>query len=151
MARARRNCSRCSSPFRQRQCNAPGCARWWRRARSTTRCAGRPRMLIFLTDVPKLESAGILVRAPLAWGSGRPSRPMVKASIGERSPSLLGSAALLDFSMAVTLDGETLTAAELRALLKGNDGLQLIRGRWVEVDRNKLQRMMARFEGIEQA
>ena len=105
----------------------------------------------FLTDVPKLESAGILVRAPLAWGSGRPSRPMVKASIGERSPSLLGSAALLDFSMAVTLDGETLTAAELRALLKGNDGLQLIRGRWVEVDRNKLQRMMARFEGIEQA
>lgn len=103
----------------------------------------------FLTDVPKLETAGILVRAPLAWGSGRPSRPMVKASIGERSPSLLGAAALLDFSMDVTLDGETLTAAELKGLLKESDGLQLIRGRWVEVDRNKLQRMMARFEGIE--
>lgn len=105
----------------------------------------------FLTDVPKLEAAGILVRAPLTWGSGRPSRPIVKASIGERSPSLLGAGALLDFSMAVTLEGETLTAPELKALLKGSDGLQLIRGRWVEVDRKKLQRMMARFEGIEQA
>lgn len=105
----------------------------------------------FLTDVPKLESAGILVRAPLSWGSGRPSRPIVKASIGERPPSLLGAGALLDFSMAVTLEGETLTAVELKALLQGSDGLQLIRGRWVEVDRQKLQRMMVRFEGIEQA
>ncbi len=106
---------------------------------------------LFLTDVPKLEAAGILVRAPLSWGASRPVRPMVKASVGERPPSLLGVGALLDFSMAVTLEGETLTAAELKALLKGSDGLQLIRGRWVEVDHNKLQRMMARFEAIEQA
>jgi non-specific serine/threonine protein kinase len=103
----------------------------------------------FLTDVPKLEAAGILVRAPLTWGAGRPSRPIVKATIGERSPSLLGAAALLDFSMSVTLEGETLTASEIKALLKGSDGLQLVRGRWVEVDRKKLQRMMERFEGIQ--
>ncbi len=103
----------------------------------------------FLTDVPKLEACGILVRAPLTWGAGRPSRPIVRANIGERSPSLLGAGALLDFSMAVTLEGEALTAAELKDLFKGSDGLQLIRGRWVEVDRKKLQRMMARFEGIE--
>ena len=105
----------------------------------------------FLTDVPQLESAGILVRAPLSWGAGRPSRPVVKASVGERPPSLLGAHGLLDFSVAVTLDGETLTADELEALLNGSDGLQLIRGHWVEVDRNKLQHMLARFEGIEQA
>jgi hypothetical protein len=104
-----------------------------------------------LSDVPKLEAAGIVVRAPLAWGGSRPARPLVKASVGARQPSLLGKDALLDFSMAVTLEGETLTAAELKALLKGSDGLQLIRGRWVEVDRSKLQRMLARFEGIEQA
>jgi hypothetical protein len=41
---------------------------------------------------------------------------------------------LLDFSMEVSLDGERLSAAEVRDLLKGADGLQLIRGRWVEVD-----------------
>ena len=105
----------------------------------------------FLTDVPKLEAAGIVVRVPRAWQAGRPSRPLVKASVGARSPSLLGKDALLDFSMEVTLDGETLSAADIRALLKGSDGLQLIRGRWVEVDRNKLKRMLARFQTIEQA
>jgi len=105
----------------------------------------------FLRAVPQLEAAGILVRAPQSWGAGRPVRPVVRASVGERPPSLLGIGALLDFSMAVTLEGDTLTKEELNALLNGSDGLQLMRGRWVEIDRSKLQRMMARFEGIEQA
>ena len=104
-----------------------------------------------LSDVPKLEAAGIVVRAPLSWGGSRPARPMVKASVGAQQPSLLGAAALLDFNMEVTLEGDVLSAAELKALLKGSDGLQLIRGRWVEVDRSKLKRMMARFEDIEKA
>lgn len=105
----------------------------------------------FLTDVPKLEAAGIIVRAPGAWRAGRPARPLVKASVGTRSPSLLGKDALLDFSMEVTVDGEHLGAAEIKALLMGRDGLQLLRGRWVEVDRKKLGRMLERFQAIEQA
>jgi len=55
----------------------------------------------FLSDVPKLEAAGIIVRAPGAWQAGRPARPLVKASIGTRAPSLLGKDALLDFGMEV--------------------------------------------------
>jgi non-specific serine/threonine protein kinase len=105
----------------------------------------------FLTDVPKLEAAGIIVRAPGAWHAGRPGRPVVKASIGARPPSLLGKDALLDFSMEVTLDGERLSAAEIKALLAAGDGLQLLRGRWVEVDRKKLGRMLERFQAIERA
>jgi superfamily II DNA or RNA helicase len=105
----------------------------------------------FLTDVPKLEAAGIVVRAPGAWQAGRPARPLVKASVGTRSPSLLGKDALLDFSMEVTLDGERLSAAEIKALLAAGDGLQLLRGRWVEVDRKKLGRMLERFQAIERA
>ena len=105
----------------------------------------------FLTDVPKLEAAGIVVRAPGSWQAGRPARPMVKASLGARPPSLLGKDALLDFSMEVTLDGERLSAAEIKALLKSTNGLQLLRGRWVEVDHKKLERMLERFQAIEQA
>jgi len=105
----------------------------------------------FLTDVPKLEAAGIIVRAPGTWQAGRPARPLVKASIGTRVPSLLGKDALLDFSMEVTLDGERLSAAEIKALLADGNGLQLLRGRWVEVDRKKLGRMLERFQAIEQA
>jgi len=102
----------------------------------------------FLTDVPKLEAAGIIVRAPGTWQAGRPARPMVQASIGARPPSLLGKDALLDFSIEVTLDGERLSAAEIKALLKNTDGLQLLRGRWVEVDHKKLGRMLERFQSI---
>ena len=42
---------------------------------------------------------------------------------------------MLDFSMEVSLDGKSLSAAEIDALLRASDGLQLIRGRWVEAMR----------------
>ncbi|MGT2508943.1 DEAD/DEAH box helicase [Cupriavidus basilensis] len=104
-----------------------------------------------LSDLPKLESAGIVVRMPGVWQAGRPARPVVKASVGARPPTLLGKDALLDFSMEVSLDGERLSASEVRDLLKGADGLQLIRGRWIEVDKKKLSRLMKRFEAMEKA
>ena len=78
----------------------------------------------FLGDLAQLEAAGIVVRTPSVWRSGRPARPVVKASVGERAPSLLGRDALLDFKVAVSLEGELLSAAELSELLKRGDGLQ---------------------------
>lgn len=105
----------------------------------------------FLTDVQKLEASGIVVRMPGAWKSGKPPRPRVKATVGSKVPSLLGMDALLDFSMELTLDDERLTAAEIKKLLAGSDGLQLLRGRWVEVDGKKLERMLEQFRRAEQA
>jgi non-specific serine/threonine protein kinase len=105
----------------------------------------------FLTDVPKLEAAGIVVRAPSAWKAGRPPRPKISASVGGRVPSVLGKEALLDFQVELTLGEERLTAAEIRALLEGSDGLQLLRGRWVEVDRAKLSQLLERFRAVEAA
>lgn len=105
----------------------------------------------FLSDLSQLEAAGIVVRTPGVWQAGRPARPVVKASLGTRPPSLLGKDALLDFSMEVSLDGERLSAPEVKDLLKGADGLQLIRGRWVEVDKKKLGRLLKRFEAMEKA
>lgn len=105
----------------------------------------------FLTDLPQLEAAGISVRTPGVWKAGRPPRPVVKASVGTRAPSLLGQDALLDFSMQVCLDGEDLSDAEVEALLQSSDGLQFIRGRWVEVDQKAIGRLLERFKTIEQA
>jgi non-specific serine/threonine protein kinase len=53
--------------------------------------------------------------------------------------------------MEVTLDGERLNAAEIKALLKSTEGLQLIRGRWALVDRKKLGAMLERFQTIKQS
>jgi superfamily II DNA or RNA helicase len=103
----------------------------------------------FLSDVPNLEAAGIVVRMPNTWAAGRPARPRVTASVGSRTPSVLGADSLLDFRMEVTLDGEQLDAREIKALLSGSDGLQLVRGRWVEVDGRKLERTLACFQSIE--
>jgi superfamily II DNA or RNA helicase len=105
----------------------------------------------FLTDVPKLEAAGIVVRAPSSWASGRPLRPKVRATIGGRVPSVLGKDALLEFQVEITLGEDRLTATEIRALLKGSDGLQYLRGRWVEVDRAKLTQLLEKFRKIEAA
>jgi len=103
----------------------------------------------FLTDVPKLEASGIVVRTPSTWRAGRPPRPKISASAGDRVPSVLGKDALLDFQVELTLGEERLTAAEIRALLKGSDGLQFLRGQWVEVDRAKVSRLLERFRAIE--
>ena len=103
----------------------------------------------FLRDVPEMERAGVLIRIPATWRANRPPRPQVTATVGGKAPSGLGQDALLDFRMAVTLDGEPLTPAEVAGLLASVSGLAMIRGRWVEVDRGRLGRMLAQFQEAE--
>jgi hypothetical protein len=52
----------------------------------------------FLGDVPQLERAGVVVRMPATWRSGRPSHPRVTATVGTKTAASLGQDALLDFS-----------------------------------------------------
>jgi non-specific serine/threonine protein kinase len=105
----------------------------------------------FLNDVPKLETSGIVVRMPSTWKAGRPPRPKITATAGGRVPSILGKDALLDFHVELTLGREQLTADEIRLLLKGSDGLQFLRGQWVEVDHAKLSQLLERFRAVEAA
>ncbi len=102
-----------------------------------------------LKDVPVLESAGLAIRMPASWHLNRPARAQVKATIGGRAPSQMGMDALLDFRMEVTLDGEKLSAAEIKRLLTQSDGLVLVRGKWVEVDPERLRRTLDEFEAAE--
>src|SRR5271165_1581531 len=101
--------------------------------------------LQLLRDVPQLETAGVVVRMPAAWRGNRPPRPRVTGKVGGKAPTGIGQNALLDFSMEVTLDGERLSAAEISELLAKSDGLALVRGAWVELDREHLKRMIERF------
>lgn len=104
-----------------------------------------------LMDIPALEASGVVVRVPGSWRGKRPPRPQVTATVGGKAPSSLGTDALLDFRMEVTLEGERLTEAELKHLLAGTDGLVLVRGRWVTVDREKLAAMLDQFRTVERA
>ena len=107
--------------------------------------------VVFLRDVHALEQSGIVVRVPANWKAGRPPRPTVQATVGTRPPAGLGLDALLDFRMDVTLDGEALTPEDVRALLESVDGLTLLRGRWVEVDRERLRGLIDEFRRVERA
>ena len=104
-----------------------------------------------LHDVPALEQAGVVVRVPAHWKAGRPPRPKVTATVGSKPAAVLGLDTILDFRMDVTLDGEPLTPAEIRDLLAGVDGLTLLRGRWVEVDRDRLRGLIDQFRRVERS
>jgi non-specific serine/threonine protein kinase len=103
----------------------------------------------FLARVPEMESAGVVVRMPAGWHAKRPPRPQVTATVGQREPSDVGLAGILDFQVAMTLEGEPLTNKEIEALLAGSDTLVLLRGQWVEVDRERLERAMSQFREAE--
>jgi non-specific serine/threonine protein kinase len=104
-----------------------------------------------LSDMPQLEAAGVVIRVPGSWRAKRPPRPQVTATVGGKPPSGLGTDALLDFRMEVSLDGERLTEAEVARLLAETDGLALVRGRWITVDREKLRAMLDEFRKVERA
>ena len=143
------SCSPCCCRFSAPPRPATGCACWSIAARSSTRCAGAREAWRLLASAADLERAGVVLRMPAGWTAGRPPRPQVTATVGGRAPSKLGLDGLLDFRVATTLDGEELSAAEIRLLLAGTDNLVLLRGRWVEVDRAKLQHTLDRFRAAE--
>ncbi|MBI4873694.1 MAG: DEAD/DEAH box helicase [Acidobacteria bacterium] len=105
--------------------------------------------LQLLRDVPQLETAGVVVRMPAGWRGNRPPRPRVTGTVGGQPPSGLGRNALLDFRMEITLEGERLTAEEIRELLAQSVGLALVRGQWVELDRDRLRQTIERFREVE--
>jgi non-specific serine/threonine protein kinase len=105
----------------------------------------------FLSEVPRFEAAGLVVRMPASWRAKRPPRPEVQVTLGNKPGKGVGADAILDFSMAVMLEGEPLTEAELRAILDATGGLALVRGRWVEIDRERLRQVLDRWSAFEAA
>ena len=103
----------------------------------------------FLQNIPLFEQSGLVVRIPDWWKGGRPPRPQVTVRIGEAKGKLLGADSLLDFKVQTTLEGEALTEAELQALLQSAGGLVLLKGKWVEVDRDKLQEVLAHWKKVQ--
>jgi len=103
----------------------------------------------FLREIPVFEESGLVVRVPDWWKGGRPARPQVNVRIGEKPGSFLGFDSLMDFSVEVALEGERLTAAECRQLMAGKEGLILLKGKWVEIDRDRLAEVLAHWQRIE--
>lgn len=100
----------------------------------------------FLLSVAGLEDSGLTVRLP-DWWRRRP-RPRVAVTIGEKKPALLGIDSVLAFNVQVALGDDRLTEEEIRELLSGGDGLVLLKGQWVEVDREKLREAIDHWQAL---
>lgn len=99
----------------------------------------------FLSDVTAIESCGILCRIP-NWWKKRYNAFAVTVKMGEEKPSLLGLDALLHMAPSLTLGGVPLTEEEIRDLLTQTEGLSFIKGKWVEVNHEKLKRLLAEMQ-----
>ncbi|OHB68068.1 MAG: helicase [Planctomycetes bacterium RBG_13_63_9] len=101
----------------------------------------------FLEEVPVLEDSGVLVRLP-DWWKKRP-RPRVGITIGQRRRKQFDAAGMLDFKMQLALGDEQLSETEWRELMAAEEGLVLMRGQWVEVDRQKLSEALDHWKKLE--
>ncbi len=107
-----------------------------------------PDAFRFLKDIPALEESGLFVRMP-DWWTRRPPRVRVGVSIGGRRPAGFGVDAMLDFHVGASLDGEELSAEEWARVLAARQGLLQLRGRWVEVDHEKLQQALEHWKRVQ--
>jgi non-specific serine/threonine protein kinase len=101
----------------------------------------------FLQEIPLLEESGLLVRLP-DWWQKRP-RPRVTVTLGEKKQSRLGMDTMLDFKVELALGEERLTEAEWQQLMEAEEGLVNLKGKWVEVDREKLFQALEHWKRVE--
>lgn len=104
----------------------------------------------FLTDIPRFESAGVMIRVPNWWNVKAPPRPKIHVKVGDKNVANVGLDALLDFDVHFSLPtGESLTPEEFKKLLKSTEQLIQIKGQWVQVDNEKLNQVLSHWKTIE--
>ena len=103
-----------------------------------------------LKRVGDFEAAGILCRVP-NWWKKRYTAVTLSISLGGKRPSLLGFDALVSVQPQLMVDGIPLSREEIERLLAQTEGLALLKGRWIEVDHQRLQDMLERLEAVPDA
>lgn len=96
----------------------------------------------FLCEISLYEAAGLIVRVPDWWSAKNKPRPKVSVSVGGKAPSSLGMDALLDFDVHLAFDGKKLSKREIKELLASTQGLLMLKGKWVEVDSDRISEVL---------
>ncbi|MCK5215399.1 MAG: DEAD/DEAH box helicase [Candidatus Omnitrophica bacterium] len=104
----------------------------------------------FLKEIAHYENCGILCRIP-DWWKANSNSLKINISIGDSSPAHLGMDALLNFNAQMLLGDDVISAEEVQKILVESEGLAYIKGKWVEVDPEKLNRVLEAFENAKNA
>jgi len=103
----------------------------------------------FLQDAARLETFGLVIRIPNWWKAR--ARPQVRVTIGESTQSQLTAQSLLDFTVELKLGDQALTPEEWQKIQEAQAGLVLIKGQWVEVDRERLKQVLEHWKKVERS
>ncbi|MBC2436552.1 DEAD/DEAH box helicase [Clostridium saccharobutylicum] len=98
-----------------------------------------------LKEIPIYEESGILCRIP-NWWRKKSNSLKLSVSIGEKEPSKVGMDALLSFEPEILFGEEKISKEELKKLLLESEGLALIKGKWIEIDKDKLSHVLEAYE-----
>jgi non-specific serine/threonine protein kinase len=101
----------------------------------------------FLKEVPMYENGGIICRIPDWWKKKGNIRMSLTVGAKEEG-STVGMEALMEFQPRLFLNDMQLTRAEIEALLAETGGLSYIKGKWVEVDHEKLALALKAFDNV---
>ncbi len=101
----------------------------------------------FLKEIPLYEECKIMCRIP-GWWKRKNNAIKLTITIGDKTPSKVGLDALLSYEPSMSLGDQNLSEEEIKELLLKTSGLSFIKGKWVEVDHDKLK---ATLEAYEQA
>lgn len=101
----------------------------------------------FLKEIPIYEDAGIMCRVP-DWWRKKNNSIKLSVTVGKKPPTKVGLNAIMDFSPELFIDGENLTLAELKEFLTMAEGLAFYKGKWIEINKNKLAAVLAAFEKV---
>ncbi len=100
-----------------------------------------------LQSIPQLEAAGLVVKCPNWWQ--KRLKPRVQVNIGGKKNTFLSAASLLNFDVTIAIDGEPLSREELDAIYNSETGLIMLRGQYVEIDREKLQQALDHWQAVQ--
>ncbi|MDR1992771.1 MAG: DEAD/DEAH box helicase [Nitrososphaerota archaeon] len=103
----------------------------------------------FLKEIPLYEESGILCRIP-DWWRKKQNQIGVNVTVGENGISSIGKKALLSFDPQIILGDEVLSLEEINFLLTQTQGLIFLKGKWVEVDHDKLKQVLEIMEKAKQ-
>ncbi len=98
-----------------------------------------------LKAIPQIEQSGILCRIP-NWWKHRSSSVSMSVSLGDEKPAMLGFDTLVSMKPKLVVDGVPLSEEDIRQLLGQTEGLALLKGKWVEVDHARLEKLLQQME-----
>lgn len=102
----------------------------------------------FLKQTEEIERTGILCRIPNWWKKKAASVSM-SISLGEEKPAMLGFDTLVSMRPKLMVDGQPLTEEDVQNLLAQTEGLAFLKGKWVEVNHEKLKKLLAEMEACQ--